>query len=355
MDHSRTLKLDGLDLDKYGKYFSSSKLCFTVKKADSIGMGNCFSLLTERFATSPVEEGVKVFTMVELKKATKNFGKERVIGDSYGEVVRGYINPKTLSPAKEGVGMAVAVKRFYLKYEEALQKCLVDLEILRHNSHPSLVKLIGYGYGYDHEKLFIVSEYFPNGSLERYIFRKSRPKSLPWETRLKISIEGARCLAFLHSRKKDGLYRTCLTACNILLDSEFNARVSCFRLKMVDSLEDCSHTPSYADGSSRIYYAPLEYIFSGISHMAGDVYSFGVILLEILTGLRNPCIILAKQATQNGKENIAEMIDPDLENSYPLAAGKLMCELSKQCLEDNPKIRPTMQEVLDNLNAIGQI
>ncbi|XP_020879564.1 probable serine/threonine-protein kinase PBL8 [Arabidopsis lyrata subsp. lyrata] len=136
---------------------------------------------------------------------------------------------------------------------------------------------------------------------------------------------------------------------------EFNARVSCFRLKMVDSLEDCSHTPSYADGSSRIYYAPLEYIFSGISHMAGDVYSFGVILLEILTGLRNPCIILAKQATQNGKENIAEMIDPDLENSYPLAAGKLMCELSKQCLEDNPKIRPTMQEVLDNLNAIGQI
>ncbi|XP_020879565.1 probable serine/threonine-protein kinase PBL4 [Arabidopsis lyrata subsp. lyrata] len=130
--------------------------------------------------------------MVELKKATKNFGKERVIGDSYGEVVRGYINPKTLSPAKEGVGMAVAVKRFYLKYEEALQKCLVDLEILRHNSHPSLVKLIGY---------------------------ESRPKSLPWETRLKISIEGARCLAFLHSRKKDGLYRTCLTACNILLDS----------------------------------------------------------------------------------------------------------------------------------------
>lgn len=74
---------------------------------------------------------MKVFTMVELKKATKNFGKERVIGDSYGEVVRGYINPKTLSPAKEGVGMAVAVKRFYLKYEEALQKCLVSSYHLR--------------------------------------------------------------------------------------------------------------------------------------------------------------------------------------------------------------------------------
>lgn len=89
--------------------------------------------------------------------------------------------------------------------------------------------------------------------------------------------------------------------------------------------------------------------------MAGDVYSFGVILLEILTGLRNPCIILEEQATQNGIETIAELIDPDLENTYPLAAGKLMCELSKQCLEDNPKIRPTMQQVLDSLNAIAQI
>ncbi|CAL9231552.1 unnamed protein product [Arabidopsis halleri] len=294
---------------------------------------------------------VKVFSMVELKKATKNFGKERVIGESYGKVVRGYINPKTLSPAKEGVGLAV------------------DLEILRHNSHPSLVKLIGYGY--DHEKLFIVTEYFPNGSLERYIFRKSRPKSLPWETRLKISIGAARCLAFLHSRRKDGLYHTCLTACKILLDSEFNAKVSYFGLKLVDSLEDCSHIPSYADGSSRIYYAPLEYIFSGnnlllppsvlsqtdagMSHMAGDVYSFGVILLEILTGLRNPCIILGEKARQNGKENIAEMIDPDLENSYPVDEGMRMCKLIKQCLERDPKERPSMQQVLDNLNAIAQI
>lgn len=74
---------------------------------------------------------MKVFTMVELKKATKNFGTEMVIRESYGKVVRGYINPKTLSPAKEGVGMAVAVKRFYLTYEQALQECQVSNYHLR--------------------------------------------------------------------------------------------------------------------------------------------------------------------------------------------------------------------------------
>lgn len=89
--------------------------------------------------------------------------------------------------------------------------------------------------------------------------------------------------------------------------------------------------------------------------MAGDVYSFGVILLEILTGFGKQRIILAKRAIRNDKENIAEMIDPDLENSYPLEAGRRMCELIKQCLEEDPEKRPSMQQVLDNLNVVAQI
>ncbi|KAL1212646.1 Serine/threonine-protein kinase SZE1 [Cardamine amara subsp. amara] len=66
-------------------------------------MGNFLSLFTDQVTTIPVDEGVKVFTMAELKKATKNFGMELVIEDSYGKVVRGYVNPKTLSPAKKGL------------------------------------------------------------------------------------------------------------------------------------------------------------------------------------------------------------------------------------------------------------
>lgn len=99
----------------------------------------------------------------------------------------------------------------------------------------------------------------------------------------------------------------------------------------------------------------LQLPYPGKFHTAGDVYSFGVILLEILTGLENRRIILAKQAIRNDKENIAEMIDPDLENSYPLHNGIRMCELIKQCLDEDPKKRPSMQQVVDNFNAISQV
>ncbi|CAH8272222.1 unnamed protein product [Arabidopsis lyrata] len=311
-------------------------------------MGNCLSASTpptQPNAPISVEEGVKVFTVAELKKATNDFGNQMEIGESLG-----YLNPKTLSPAKKGVGMAVAVKKIYLANEQAFQDWLVDVEFLRHNSHPSLVKLIGYGY--DRDMLFIVSEYFPNGSLGSYIDRDSRPKSLPWETRLKISIGAAQCLAFLHSRKQAGLYRRYLTASKILLDSDFNARVSYFGKPKV-SLDELVHTRGFANVAPRYQYPPPEYILSGMSNMAGDVYSFGVILLKMLTGLGKHLIISVKREIKNKKDNIEAMIDPDLKNSYPLEAGRLMCELIKQCLEVDPKIRPTMQEVLDNLNAIA--
>lgn len=89
--------------------------------------------------------------------------------------------------------------------------------------------------------------------------------------------------------------------------------------------------------------------------MAGDVYSFGVILLVILTGFGTWQLIRAVRAIHYNEENITEMIDPVLEGSFPLEAGRRMYEVIKQCLEEDLKKRPSMQEVLDNLNLIAQI
>ncbi|CAA7023208.1 unnamed protein product [Microthlaspi erraticum] len=163
---------------------------------------------------------------------------------------------------------------------------MVDLELLQLNSHPSLVKLIGYG-------------------LERTMLFISHPKSLPWETRLKISIGAAQCLALLHSLKISRLYKGNLTASKILLDSGFNARVSYFGLEMLPDLTSRSYVSSYEDEP-----------YAGKLDMARDLYSFGVILLETFTGLENHQLVVAKQAIRNDKEKIPEIIGPDLENSF---------------------------------------
>ncbi|CAN7004236.1 unnamed protein product [Brassica oleracea var. botrytis] len=225
-------------------------------------MGNCISPFTGGLATT---SGICFFTIAELKKATKVFGdQDMIIEESFGGVVRGYIDPKTLSPSKEGLGIIpVVVKMCVLRNGYVLKEWLVvDFDFLRLNFHPCLVRLIGYGSNRDY--LFLVSEYFPNGSLERHIYRESRSKSLPWEIRLKVSIGAAQGLAFLHSRKSTGLYRGNLTASKILLDPKVT-----------------------------LTFNILQLLTAGTVHMAGDVYSFGVILLEILTGLDNRRIILA--------------------------------------------------------------
>ncbi|CAF1716224.1 unnamed protein product [Brassica napus] len=227
-------------------------------------------------------------------------------------------------PRLEGVGMAVVVKRFYMFKD--LDQDLQDWLLI--------------GYGSDRRTLFIVAEYFPNGSLENHIYRETRPKSLPWETRLNISIGVAQCLAFLHSWKKTSLSRRYLTAsksCSIWSSTqEFPISDSKAYLTLKKG-----HTQQISPCSS-----PKE-----VGHVGRCVQLWCYILLQMLTGLKTRRIILE---IRNDSESIAEMIDPDLENSYPIQEGIRMCEIIKQCLEEDPKNRPSMQQVLDNLNAIAR-
>ncbi|CAN6854125.1 unnamed protein product [Brassica oleracea] len=256
-------------------------------------------------------------------------------------------------PRLEGVGMAVVVKRFYMfkDLDQDLQDWLVKFEVLLKNQLPQFPKKKLIGYGSDRRTLFIVAEYFPNGSLENHIYRETRPKSLPWETRLNISIGVAQCLAFLHSWKKTSLSRRYLTAsksCSIWSSTqEFPISDSKAYLTLKKG-----HTQQISPCSSPKEVGHVGRCVQLWCYTAPDVFFFFCHeLLQMLTGLKTRRIILE---IRNDSESIAEMIDPDLENSYPIEEGIRMCEIIKQCLEEDPKNRPSMQQVLDNLNAIAR-
>ncbi|KAK2990834.1 hypothetical protein RJ640_025891, partial [Escallonia rubra] len=217
----------------------------------------------------------KQFTFSELKNITNNFNRERLLGMEPNVVAyKGWIDEKTYNPSGVGIGMAAVVT-------EVRPNCCPDpelrqiLELLRNCSHPNLVKLLGYCTESEcsgGKKMFLVLEYKQKESLDNHLFRKGA-EPITWPIRLKIAIGAAQGLAFLHTVGKQSMYFK-FEASNILLDKDFNAKLSNFGMHELYGAGD----PSSFDPS---YYAP-----SGgpkfRRDFRDDVCGFGVVLLQIL-------------------------------------------------------------------------
>ncbi|KAH0680723.1 hypothetical protein KY284_021808 [Solanum tuberosum] len=260
-----------------------------------------------------ITPNLKMFTLAELKSATRNFRPDTVLGEGgFGTVFKGWVDDKTFAPSKVGVGMPVAVKKSNPDSEQGLKEWQAEVKFLGKFSHPNLVKLIGYCW---EEKTFLlVYEHMQKGSLESHLFRKEGAEALSWDTRLKIAIGAARGLEFLHTTEKQVIYRD-FKAANILLDTS-------------------------------------------------DVYGFGVVLLEILSGRRvldlnrpngeHNLVDWAKPMLPD-KKKLRKLMDPRLEAQYPLKAAFQIAEIILKCLEPDPKNRPSMEEILECLEQCNGI
>ncbi|XP_010471786.1 PREDICTED: probable serine/threonine-protein kinase NAK [Camelina sativa] len=306
-----------------------------------------------------VTPNLKMFTLVELKTATKNFRPESVIGEGgFGQVFKGWVDDKTLAPSRAGVGIPVAVKKSNPDSEQGLHEWQCEVRFLGKFHHPNLVKLLGYCW--EENQFLLVYEYLPKGSLENHLFAKGA-EALPWDTRLKIAIEAAQGLTFLHNSEKSVIYRD-FKASNILLDSNFHAKLSDFGLAKLGPINGFSHVTTRVVGT-RGYAAP-EYMATGHLYVRSDVYGFGVVLLELLTGLRalDPNRPSAQQnlvewakPVLTQKKKLQKMMDPRLEHKYPLLAVVKTAELILRCLEADPKNRPPMDDVLRELEIVRTI
>ncbi|KAG8074548.1 hypothetical protein GUJ93_ZPchr0006g45804 [Zizania palustris] len=301
---------------------------------------------------------LRIFSFAELKSATKNFRTDTVLGEGgFGKVYKGWVDDKTMNPSKSSTGVVVAVKKLNPESVQGMEQWQSEVNFLGRISHPNLVKLMGYSM--DHEELLLVYEFMAKGSLENHLFRRGAVcEPLPWSLRLKILIGAARGLAFLHSSERQIIYRD-FKASNILLDSNFNAKLSDFGLAKHGPDGGESHVTTRVMGTYG--YAAPEYVATGHLYVKSDVYGFGVVLLEMLSGLRalDPSrpseklnlIDWAKPLLAD-RRKLSQLMDSRLEGQYHSRGALQAAQLTLKCLSGDPKSRPSMKEVVEVLEQI---
>ncbi|CAI0412105.1 unnamed protein product [Linum tenue] len=299
----------------------------------------------------------KIFSGREIKKATNNFSRDRLLGvGGYGEVYKGILND----------GTTVAVKCAKLGNPKGTAQILNEVRILCQVNHKTLVGLLGCCVQLPQPVM--VYEYVPNGTLlDRLTGPKTgKVKPLTWLHRLRIARDTAEGLAYLHSSVVPPVYHRDVKSSNILLNEKLNARVSDFGLsRLVES--DLSHISTCAQGT--LGYLDPEYYRNYQLTEKSDVYSFGVVLLEILTGLKAidfgrgednvNLVVYVQRMVREGR--LVEVFDPLMMvrkgtsedgNHLEVETMKSLAFLGLSCLEEKRQNRPSMKEVTEEIEYI---
>ncbi|KAL8034443.1 hypothetical protein ABFX02_12G028600 [Erythranthe guttata] len=292
--------------------------------------------------------GAQLFNYTELEEATNNFDPSRELGDGgFGTVYYGVLPD----------GREIAVKRLYENNFKRVEQFMNEVEILTRLRHQNLVKLYGCTSKRSRE-LLLVYEYISNGTVADHLHGK-RAKSglLSWPIRLKIAIETAEALSFLH--KSDTIHRDVKTT-NILLDNNFHVKVADFGLSRLFP-NDVTHVSTAPQGTPG--YVDPEYYQCYKLTEKSDVYSFGVVLIELISSLRavdtdrhRHDINLANMAVNKiQNQTLHELVDKSLgfeKNGDLRRMVTLVSELAFRCLQQEREMRPSMVEVLEGLKGI---
>ncbi|GAB2286470.1 Probable serine/threonine-protein kinase pbl17 [Dionaea muscipula] len=288
-----------------------------------------------------------------MKLATKHFGPDYIIGEGgFGVVYKGVINENVRPGYKSA---EVAIKQLNPNGYQGDREWLTEVSYLGQLSHQNLVKLIGYCCEDEHRLL--VYEYMASGCLEKHLFRRMSA-TLTWSRRIKIALHAAKGLAFLHGLEPPIIYRDFKTS-NILLDLNFNAKLSDFGLAKEGPMGDQTHVSTRVMGTYG--YAAPEYVMTGHLTARSDVYGFGVVLLEMLIGRRalDRCIPNREynlvewcRPLLNNTKKLPQILDLRMDGQYTMKAMMRVANLAYQCLSQNPKGRPLMSQVVEILETV---
>lgn len=283
----------------------------------------------------------KIFSLSELQKATTNFSTEKLIGSGgAAEVYKGVLKG----------GQLVAIKRLTRgTHEEKVNSFLSELGIIVHIDHPNTAKLIGYGV---EGGLHLVLQLSSHGSLSS--FYVSKEKTIDWTTRYRIALGTADGLLYLHDHCQRRIIHRDIKADNILLTENYEPQICDFGLSKWLPRQ-CSYcTISKFEGTFG-YFAP-EYFMDGIVDEKTDVYSFGVLLLELITGrlaLNREQSLLLWAKPLLDQHDLNQLVDPVLGGSYNKDQLENVVKTATLCTQQIPVQRPQMHEAVVMLRGDG--
>ncbi|XP_057949932.1 probable serine/threonine-protein kinase PBL28 [Malania oleifera] len=310
--------------------------------------------LNDQTPSTKRRQASAVFTLKEMEAATCSFSDENLVGKGgFGRVYKGTLRS----------GEVVAIKKMELppvKEAEGEREFRVEVDILSRLNHPNLVSLIGYCADGKHR--FLVYEYMHNGNLQDHL-NGLREAKMDWPSRIKVALGAARGLTYLHSSSSVGIpiVHRDFKSTNILLDANFEAKISDFGLaKLMPEGQDTYVTARVLGTFG--YFDP-EYTSTGKLTLQSDVYAFGVVLLELLTGRRavdlnqgptDQNLVLQVRHILNDRKKFRKVLDPELNrNSYTVESIAMFANLASRCVRAESSERPSMAECVRELQQIS--
>ncbi|KAG6634347.1 hypothetical protein CIPAW_12G112200 [Carya illinoinensis] len=286
------------------------------------------------------------FTLRQIKTATNNFDEANKIGEGgFGSVYKGLLSDGTM----------MAVKQLSSKSKQGNREFLNEIGMISALQHPHLVKL--YGCCVEGNQLLLVYEYMENNSLARALLGPEEYQiQLDWPTRHRICVGIARGLAYLHEESRLKIVHRDIKATNVLLDKNLNPKISDFGLAKLDE-EDNTHISTRIAGTYG-YMAP-EYALRGYLTDKADVYSFGIVALEIVSGKSNTSHRPKGESLQlldwalvlKEKGNLLDLLDPRLGSNYRKEEVMRVINVALLCTNVSAAVRPTMSSVVSMLEG----
>ncbi|KAL2478133.1 putative inactive leucine-rich repeat receptor-like protein kinase [Forsythia ovata] len=294
----------------------------------------------------------RTFVWEELKEATYNFNESNLIGEeTHGQIYKGWLTDGTL----------VAIRSLKMKKRHSIQSYTHQLELISKLRHSHLVSAIGHCFECHKDdstvsRIFLIFEYVPNGTLRKFVSEGHSGQKFTWTQRITAAIEVARGIQFLHTGMVPGAYSNHLKITDVLLDHDLHVKISKCNLPLLAENRRPDDGGVSSHGSKENCGSMLRY------EEKNDVYDFGVILLEIIVGrmivsendvgISKDILLVSLSADDKARRSI---VDPAVHKECSDDSLETVIELCVRCLSDEPSERPSVEDVIWNLQFAAQV